>query len=93
MDGVCTALLSLLGDLLEIFHWKEFLKKKTTTILCKPSKRHGHHQSYFKAEDTETQRQGSAGRITQPACIPVTENEEVASLLFVNCSLFYTTVT
>lgn len=28
MDGVCTALLSLLGDLLEIFHWKEFFKKK-----------------------------------------------------------------
>ena len=28
MDGVCTALLSLLGDLFEIFHWKEFFKKK-----------------------------------------------------------------
>lgn len=75
MDGVCTALLSLLGDLFEIFHWKEF-KKKPTTILCKPSKRRGHHQSYFKAEDAETQRQGSAGRITQPVCTPMTGNEE-----------------
>ena len=28
MDGVCTALLSLLGDLFEIFHWKEFKGKK-----------------------------------------------------------------
>lgn len=88
---MCTTLFSLLGDRFEIFHRKEF-KKNKNTILCKPSKRRGHLQSSFKAEETETQRQRRAGRITQSVWTPVTENK-VASLLFVSCSLFYITAT
>ena len=91
MDRMCTTLLSLLGDRFDIFHRKEF-KKNKNTILRKPSERRGHHQSSFKAEETETQSQQWAGRITQSVWTPVTENK-VASLPFVSCSLFYITVT
>ena len=88
----CTILFSLLGDLFEIFYCKEFKKKTKNTVLCKSSKRLDHHQSYFKAEETEAQRGGLACPITQLVWTRISENREVACPLLVTCSLFYITV-
>lgn len=65
------------------------LKENHHHTMCKPSKRRGHHQSYFKAEDTGNPETG-IGWPHHSACVHPHDRERGGAPCFLSVALFST---